>query len=91
MSQKLQALLAEYGKTALIVYFALFFLVLAGFVAALKLGIAPQGNSGRVGIWIAAWLATKLTLPFRLAATVVVTPFVSKIWLRVKGDAHSNP
>ncbi len=77
--QRLQKLIAEYGQIALWAYFGLFAIVLLAFALAFQLGFRTASTSGAVGIWGAAYLATKLTQPFRIAATLALTPFVVKL------------
>jgi len=74
---RLKELLAEYGQVALWIYLAIFALVLVGFMFAIKLGVKLEGTAGELGTWGAAWVATKLTQPLRIGATVVLTPFVA--------------
>jgi hypothetical protein len=82
MGAKLKHLLAEYGPVAAAIYFTLFFGVLVGIFLAINAGWAPEGVAGNAGAWTAAYLATKLTQPLRIAATVVLTPVVGRLWQR---------
>lgn len=76
--ERLKALLAEYGRTAIVVYLVLFVVVLAGFMVAIgAAGYAPEGAASGAGLIGAAWLATKLTQPLRILATLALTPLVS--------------
>lgn len=79
---RLKELLAEYGNVALYTYFGLFALVLLGFAAAIKLGIHAEGATGSAGVLGAAWVATKLTQPLRIMATVVLTPLLAQAMKR---------
>ena len=85
MRKTLKQVLAEYGAVAVVVYLALFFVVLGGFVAAFWLGWRPRGVSGQAGTLGAAYIATKLTQPLRIAATLFLTPVVAKLYERVTG------
>ena len=85
MKKTVQNLLAEYGTVAVIVYFVIFFGVLGGFYLAIRFGWRPSSAAGSVGTLAAAYIATKLTQPIRIAATVVVTPFVAKLYERMRG------
>jgi hypothetical protein len=76
-------LLVEYGAMAVVVYFALFFLVWFGFAAAINAGWQPTSTVGSAGTWVAAYIATKFTQPLRIAATVVLTPLSAKMYERV--------
>ena len=52
MRKTARALLAEYGAVAVVVYFAIFFAVLAGFWAGVRFGwrpATPAGNPGAHG------------------------------------------
>jgi hypothetical protein len=83
LSERLKALMVEYGSLAVWVYFGIFAIVLVGFVLAISFGFHAKGHAGTAGTWGAAYLATKLTQPLRIAATLVLTPFVMKV-LRLK-------
>jgi hypothetical protein len=78
-------LLTEYGTVAVIVYFVIFFGVLAGFWLAIRFGWRPTSAAGSAGTLAAAYIATKLTQPVRIAATVVITPAVAKLYERMRG------
>ena len=86
MKKTVQKLITEYGTVALIVYFAIFFAVLGGFWLAIRFGWRPSSAVGNVGTLAAAYIATKLTQPIRIAATLVMTPIVAKIYERVRGN-----
>ena len=82
--ERLKALLAQYGRTALGTYFGLFFLVLLGFAGAFSLGFSRAGwESGEslanASVLGAAYVATKLTQPLRILATVALTPLVARV------------
>ena len=49
MRRSLKDLLAEYGTVALVVYFTIFFLTLAGFWIAIRAGYRPQSVTGTAG------------------------------------------
>ena len=78
LKDRLQALMVEYGKAALWVYLGIFATVYLGFLAAIHFGIQLDGASGTAGTLGAAYLATKLTQPIRIGATLVVTPLVMR-------------
>ena len=69
--------LAEYGQVALVVYFVIFGIVFVGAFIALQLGFEMEGVAGGAGTIGAAWLATKVTQPLRILATVALTPLVA--------------
>jgi len=73
-SERLKALVAEWGPLLAVVWFALFAIVLVGFALAIQLGFETQSTAGTLGTWGAAYVATQLTKPLRLAATVLITP-----------------
>ncbi len=85
----------EYGSLAIYVYFAIFAIVLLGFVVAISAGLHVKSHAATAGTWGAAYLATKLTQPLRIAATLVITPLVMKIFRLKKrtppSDAQSPP
>jgi hypothetical protein len=78
-------LLVEYGAIAVVVYFAIFFLVLFSFWAAMRFGWEPASATANVGTFAAAYIATKITQPLRILATLAVTPFIAKIYERLAG------
>ena len=77
--QRLKVLLAEYGRLALYTYLVLFVLVLLGFAGGIHLGVCTESTAGKAGLWGAAWLATKVTQPLRILATVALTPLVAQV------------
>jgi hypothetical protein len=76
-------LLAEYGRVALAVYLVIFAATLLGSWMAIRMGWRPAGAAGNAGTLAAAYLATKLTQPLRIAATVVLTPVVARVHERI--------
>jgi len=91
MRKTIEKMFVEYGAIAVIVYFAIFFLVIFGFWAAIRFGWQPSSVAGTMGIWTAAYIATKLTQPLRVIATLAITPLVAKIYERVTGRARKSP
>lgn len=77
LSERMKGMLAEYGGIAVFVYLALFAAVLAGFAVAISSGVEVESAAGGVGTFAAAWLATKLTQPLRILATLGLTPLVA--------------
>jgi hypothetical protein len=69
----------DYGSLALWVYFIIFGVVLVAFLFAFKFGIHVKSPVASVGTWGAAYLATKLTQPLRILATLALTPIVMKV------------
>ena len=91
MRKTIKSLLVEYGAVAVVVYFALFFLVWFGFAAAINAGWQPTSNAGNAGTWVAAYIATKFTQPLRIAATVALTPLSAKLYERVLARVRRRP
>lgn len=85
LSQRLKDLLAEYGSIALTIYLAMFALVFAGFAIAIAAGFGSDSATGIAGTAAAAWVATKLTQPFRIAGTLALTPLVAALIHRYRG------
>ncbi len=88
---RLKNLLAEYGKLALYVYLSIFLVVLAGFAVAIKAGIEIESTAGQVGVIGAAWVATKVTQPLRILATLALTPLVARILRRRRKPTPDSP
>lgn len=82
MKKTLKEILTEYGAIAVVVYVVLFSVVLVGAWAGIRMGWAPGGAMGAAGTWTAAYIVTKITQPLRIAATVVITTFIGKLWKR---------
>jgi hypothetical protein len=77
--ERIKALLAEYGRVAMATYFGLFALVFIGFGVAIALGMDVASAEGGAGVLGAAYVATKLTQPLRIAATIAMTPLVARV------------
>ena len=91
---KLKALLEEYGRVAIWTYLVIFLVVLAGFAVAISVGFKPSSTTSGAGVLLSAWLATKLTQPFRIAGTLAATPAVAallKKWRKPAPPAAAGP
>lgn len=80
MRKTLKNILAEYGAIAVVVYLALFTVVFVGSYFAIRLGWTPGSAAGQAGAWTAAYVVTKIAQPLRIAATVLITTFLGKLW-----------
>jgi hypothetical protein len=78
-------LMLQYGVIALIVHYIIFAIVIVGFWAAIRAGWQPTSAAASVGTWTAAYVATKVTQPLRIVATLAVTPFIARLYERVRG------
>jgi hypothetical protein len=87
LRKTLKNVLAEYGAVALVLYLVIFGLTLGGVYFALKAGWAPASATGKASTFVAAYIITKLTQPFRIGATVILTPLVATGYERVTGRA----
>ena len=85
MRRTFKDILAEYGAVALVVYLTIFAVVLFSFWAAISMGWKPGSAVGSVGAFTAAYIATKVTQPLRIAATLALTPIVARVYERVTG------
>lgn len=85
MRKTYQRIMAEYGTVAVVVYFSIFFLVLFSAWTAIHFGWQPQSVVGNVGSFTAAYLATKVTQPLRIASTLVLTPVIARGYERFTG------
>ena len=68
----------------------IFFLVLGGAWLAMEAGFRPSSVGSQTGTFVAAYIVTKLTQPLRIAATVLLTPLVARIYERVTGRSRTN-
>ena len=82
MKKTLKEILAEYGAIAVVVYLVLFVVVLIGSYFAIRFGWTSRSAAGTAGIWTAAYIVTKLTQPLRIAATVLLSAFIGRLWER---------
>jgi len=88
----LKNIVVEYGAVAVVVYLAIFFIVLFGLWAAIKAGWQPSGAMANVGAFTAAYLVTKLTQPLRIVATLALTPLIARAFERTMGRRRAaNP
>jgi hypothetical protein len=88
---KLKLLLEEYGRVAIWVYLVIWLTVLAGFAIAISAGFNVNGGPAGMGVLGAAWVATKLTQPLRIGATLLLTPAVAAVHIRWRGRAKAPP
>ena len=91
MRKTIQNMFVEYGAVAVVVYFVIFFLVIFAFWAAIRFGWQPSSVAGTMGVWTAAYIATKLTQPLRIIATLAITPLAAKMYERVTGRTRKSP
>jgi hypothetical protein len=73
-SARYQDTLAEYGNAAIVTYLVVFVGTLVGFYGAMRFGYQVEGSVATAGTVGAAYFATKMTQPIRIAATVLLTP-----------------
>lgn len=88
MRKTLKNVFAEYGMIAVVLYLTIFLVVLIGAWLGIRFGWAPAGVAGNAGAWTAAYIVTKLTQPLRIAATVLLTTFIGKLW---RAGVHGKP
>jgi len=88
--EKLKLLLEEYGRLALWVYLTIWLLVLAGFAIAISAGFKTESAGADAGVLLSAWVATKLTQPLRIAATLALTPVVAALLKKWRKPAPSS-
>lgn len=83
LKERLKVLMAEYGMLAIIVFIAISAAVYAGAYAAMAFGWKPESTAGTVGTAGAAYVAYRFTLPFRVAAAVLLTPLIARVLVRM--------
>jgi hypothetical protein len=86
LKERLERLIAEYGKFVLPLYFGIFFLTWTGFAFAIQSGFQVESATAGVGTWAAAYVATKLTQPIRIGATFLLTPLVARLFGKRKSE-----
>jgi hypothetical protein len=77
---KIQDLIDEYGKIALVIYLVLWAAVVLGTLTAIFLGYTGEKVSGIWAMFVASWVIAKVTQIPRIAATVALTPLVAAWW-----------
>ncbi len=77
--EKFKVLLEEYGRVAIGTYLVIWLSVLAGFAIAIASGFRTESTEAGAGVLFGAWVATKLTQPLRIAATLALTPLVAAV------------
>ncbi len=82
MKKTLKEILSEYGAIAVVVYLVLFAVVLIGSFFAIRFGWTGRSAASTAGVWTAAYIVTKLTQPFRIATTVLLSAFIGRFWDR---------
>lgn len=87
LKQRLQDLFARYGTVAIVTYFVIFALTWVGFALAIRQGVSVDGAAAETGSIGAAYVATKLTQPIRILATLAATPFVAMAVDRIRPRA----
>lgn len=75
---RFERLIEQYGTIALGTYFTLFAIVLVGFWVAIDNGMNFDGAAAGAGTFVAAYAATRLTQPIRIAVTLVLTPLIAR-------------
>lgn len=70
-------LLELYGKVAFGTYLVIFIGTLSGFWLAIRYGIDVGSSAAQLGTLGAAYAATKLLQPVRIAATLLLTPMIA--------------
>jgi hypothetical protein len=88
--EKFKALLEEYGRTAIWTYICIWLTVLVGFAIAISAGFHVTSASGDAGVLISAWVATKLTQPLRIGATLLLTPLVAAAIRKWRGRSQPS-
>jgi hypothetical protein len=82
LKQRLSAQFNEYGKVAIITYFTISILTIAGFSIAIGLGVEPSSATGVFGVIVAGWALAKATLPIRVLITLGLTPIIAYVVTR---------
>jgi hypothetical protein len=85
--EKIKALFEEYGSLALVIYFTIFGLVLAGFFFSIVWVSGTESSTGLGGSLFAAWAATKVTQLPRIGATLALTPIIGVVLRKRRGGS----
>lgn len=88
MKKTLKEILTEYGAIAVVVYLTLFAIVLITSYLAIRSGWKTTSTAGSAGTWAAAYIVTKITQPLRIAATVILSAFIGRLWERRRSSLN---
>ena len=84
-------LVAEYGMVALGTWLTLALVTFISLVVAIRLGVHIESAAGSAGTFGAAYVGLQLTKPFRIAATLVLTPIVATTLRRRRDTPEAMP
>ena len=79
----LRDIAAKYGIVALVVYLVIHATVFGTAYFAIRAGWTPNSVVGGLGAATMAYVVVKILQPLRIAATVVITPFVTRFLERI--------
>jgi hypothetical protein len=82
--QRLRRFLLEFGALGLGVHYFVYALALIAFALSIQHSGTLPASSGRLGVWAAAYVATKLTMPLRVLLTVALTPLLRGLIRRLR-------
>ena len=92
--ERLKQLIEEYGPIALVVYLGTSLLSWGVAVLLFSLGLQKvvglSGAAETVGLVGFGYALSKLTQPFRIAATFALTPIVARLWDRLRRRTRSK-
>jgi len=79
LGSRYKSLIAEFGIVAIGIHLTIFAIMLVSVAIAVKLGLKVDGAGGGAGALGVAYLATQVTYPLRLAATLLLTPMAAAV------------
>jgi hypothetical protein len=89
--QRLRRFFLEFGALGLAVHYVVYGLVMLGFALSIGSSRTLRESSGTLGIWAAAYVAAKLTMPVRALATVALTPLLRALIRRPRKAVEGLP
>lgn len=84
LKSRYQKLIEDFGTVAIVTYFTIFFGTWFCFYAAIRLGFDVEGAAAGTGKIVSAYVATKLTQPLRIGATLLLTPPIAVAFRRLR-------
>jgi len=79
LGSRYKTLIAEFGVVAIGIHLTIFAVMLIGVTVAVKLGLKVDGAGSGAGALGVAYLATQVTYPLRIGATLALTPVVATL------------
>jgi len=92
-SERLKALVAEYGAMGLVLWYIVFGCTFLVFALLIEVGLDwpwLESHVGESGTWVGAYVLTSLTKPVRFGVVAAALPVLARLRRRVVGEAPAS-